>query len=171
MTQGSDTTTAGALTLLPGYEEWLARLTMTYESVAHCCTYRLGDRAQAEAVAVEVISGLLARPRVFRFFGLPFSGRVAHLAELGIAHAGEPRPAGCLAWADVDAELRHLAPEDQEAFVASCVEGCEGEVLASALGCDQAAAARRRDEALASVAAIARHALGAAAGPAAEGAP
>ena len=72
------------------YEAWLTRVEMTREAIANCCRFRLDhDVALAERVSVEVIAGLLARPRVFQYFGLPFSGRVAHLTEVGLARAQE----------------------------------------------------------------------------------
>src|SRR5258708_30851508 len=68
------------------YEAWLERLRMTYESVAHCCYYRLEhDRGAAERVSMRVIARLLAKPRVLQYHGPPFSGRVSHLGPVGIA--------------------------------------------------------------------------------------
>ena len=42
----------------------------------------------------DVVAGLIERPRVFKHFGLPFSGRVAHLAELAIVEARAGRSTG-----------------------------------------------------------------------------
>ena len=34
-----------------------------------------------------MVAGLIARPQVFRYFGLPYSGRIAKLAEARLAEA------------------------------------------------------------------------------------
>jgi hypothetical protein len=116
------------------YQAWLERLRMTYESVAHCCYYRLEhDRGAAERVSMRVIAGLLAKPRVLQYHGLPFSGRVSHLAQVGIAEwqRGEV-PAGST-W--------------EEIVVLTCVDGRDDTRLAAALGCDEPVAAARREAA------------------------
>jgi DNA-directed RNA polymerase specialized sigma24 family protein len=131
------------------YAAWLERVDMTRESIANCCVHRLqGDRAAAERVSIEVIGGLLARPRVFQYFGLPFSGRVAHLAELGLARARDgAAPAGC-SWTVLRAALAELPGEHRETVVLACVEGYDDAHLAEALGCDESAARERREAAL-----------------------
>lgn len=120
---------------------------MTYESVAHCCCYRLRSRGLAEQVSLSVIAGLIERPRVFRHFGLPFSGRVAHLTELGLAAAqSETGIASRGDWAGLRMRLLDVAPERQRVFVLACVEGYQGAELAIALACDLDTAIARRDE-------------------------
>jgi hypothetical protein len=135
--------------LLPEYADWLSRLQMTRESVAYCCFHRLGrDSALAERVSVEVAAGLLARPKVFQYYGLPFSGRIAHLTEMGIARATAGRPGGRCTWTVVHEALAALTLEQQEVVVQICVEGCDDDALAAVLGCDEAEAQRRREDAL-----------------------
>ncbi len=136
--------------LLPEYAAWLQRLDMTRESIAICCRRPLGGhRALAERVGVEVVAGLLARPRVFQFFGLPYSGRVAHLAEVAMARSGHRPPDGGLDWAALHRELTRAPVVTQETVVLCCVEGHDDATLAAALGCDEASARDRRDRALA----------------------
>lgn len=133
--------------LLPAYAEWLERVEMTRESIGYCCFHRLNrDRALAERVSVGVVAGLLARPLVFQYFGLPFSGRVAHLAEQGIARAAQGMRDQVCAWEVLRGELLTLAPQEQEVVVYACVEGYDDPELAAALHCDEESARRRRDE-------------------------
>lgn len=142
-------TTRASAELLPGFEEWLARLEMTRESIGYCCLHRLaGDRAAAERVSVEVVAGLLARPRVFQYFGLPFSGRVAHLAERGIAGALGGASQSTCTWESLRDELVRLSPAEQQVLVLTCVEGYDDARLAASLQTDEASAARRREAVL-----------------------
>lgn len=126
------------------YAEWLTRVETTYQAVSYTCRVRLGNAAAGEAVAVRVAEGLLARPRVFRHWGLPFSGRIATLAEDAIAAVARGDPAPSRSWADIRAELAALGAHEQQAVVLVCVEGCTDAELAEALGCDTDAAGARR---------------------------
>ncbi|HUR85475.1 MAG TPA: hypothetical protein VMY78_09030 [Solirubrobacteraceae bacterium] len=136
--------------LLPEYADWLNRVRMTRESVAYCCFHRLQRNAElAERVSVEVAAGLLARPKIFQYYGLPFSGRVAHLTEMAIARATEDIPGGACTWPMLEQALAALPAEQQEVVVQLCVEGCDDADLATALGCEESEAQRRRDESLA----------------------
>ncbi len=139
-------TTESEQSLLPGYEEWLERLSATYNSVAHCCRYRLQDRAAAESVSMEVVAEMLARPKVFRFFGLPFSGQLAKLAEPRIARVQRGTTmGGSMEWQEFLVRLRDVSKEHQEVFLLTCIEGYTDREVAVALGCDEDAARLRRE--------------------------
>jgi DNA-directed RNA polymerase specialized sigma24 family protein len=132
--------------LLPGYEEWLERLSATYKSVAHCCRYRLQDRAAAESISMEVVAEMLARPKVFRYFGLPFSGQLATLAEPRIARVRQGIPiGGSMDWQELLVRLHSVSKEHQEVFLLTCIEGYTDPEVAVALGCDEDAARLRRE--------------------------
>lgn len=133
--------------LLPGYEEWLERLSATYSSVAYCCFHRLRDREAAECVSVEVVAEMLARPKVFRYFGLPFSGQIARLAEPRIAQARQETTVvdGDSVWQELLTNLRDVSEEHQEVFVLTCIEGYSDLEVAGALGCDEDTARLRRE--------------------------
>ncbi len=132
--------------LLPGYKEWLERLSATYRSVAYCCFHRLRDREAAERVSVEVVAEMLARPKVFRYFGLPFSGQIGRLAEPRIARARQGTTAGGdSGWQELLISLRNVPKEHQTVFVQTCVEGYTDSEIAVALGCDEATARLRRE--------------------------
>lgn len=132
--------------LLPGYEEWLERLSATYGSVAHCCRYRLQDRAAAERVSMEVVAEMLARPKVFRYFGLPFSGQLATLAEPRIARIQQGMAmGGNMDWQELLVRLRSIPKERQEVFLLTCIEGYTDPDVAVALGCDEDVARLRRE--------------------------
>jgi hypothetical protein len=130
--------------LLPEYAEWLDRVTATYEAVSYTCRIRLGDARAGEAVAVRVATGLVARPTVFRHWGLPFSGRIAKLAEDAIADAVPGRGGDPGAWARFRRALASVPAEAQTTFVLTCVEGLGDEQVAQRCGCDAETAGRRR---------------------------
>jgi hypothetical protein len=133
--------------LLPGYEKWLERLTATYNAVAYCCSHRLRDRKAAECVSAEVVAEMLARPKVFGYYGLPFSGQIGRLAEPRITRArqGMPVVADDSGWEELLGRLRGLPREHQEVFVLTCLEGCTDPEVAGALGCDEDTARLRRE--------------------------
>ena len=133
--------------LLPGYEEWLKRLSATYRSVAYCCFHRLRDREAAERVSVEVVAEMLARPKVFRYFGLPFSGQIGRLAEPRIARAGQRTTvAGSdSSWQELLIRLRSVPKEHQAVFVLTYIKGYTGPELAVALDCQEDTAELRRE--------------------------
>ena len=136
--------------LLPGYEEWLERLTATYNAVAYCCRHRLRDHEAAERVSAEVVAEMLARPKVFGYYGLPYSGQIGRLAEPRITRArqGTPVVTGDSGWEELLGRLRGLPKEHQEVFVLTCLEGCTDPEVASALGCDEDTARLRREDAM-----------------------
>jgi hypothetical protein len=133
----------GDTEMAAGYEEWLTRMSMTYDAVVYCCRYRLGDERQAAEVGLAVAQGLLAKPRVFKYFGLPYSARVARLAERKIAEirsASTSRTAAApvtgspaASWVLVVNRLRRLPKPLQEIFVLCCVEGWEISSVAGAV--------------------------------------
>lgn len=131
--------------LLPGYEEWLERLSATYEAVAYCCFHRLKDRASAERVSVEVVAEMLARPKVFQYFGLPFSGQIGRLTEPRISRARQGDVGSGASWQQLRVGLLEVPLEQQGAFVLTCIEGCSDAEIAAALGCDEETAKRRRE--------------------------
>ena len=136
--------------LLPGYEEWLNRLSATYNAVAYCCQHRLRNREAAECVSAEVVAEMLARPKVFGYYGLPFSGQIGRLAEPRISRArgGTPMVVGDVGWEGLLARLRNVSIEHQEVFVLTCIEGYSDPEIAGALGCDEDTAKLRREDAL-----------------------
>jgi DNA-directed RNA polymerase specialized sigma24 family protein len=86
---------------------------------------------------------------VFRHWGLPYSGRIAKLAEAGIADARAGRAVGGGSWPVFRAALAAVPAEHQVCLVATCVEGLGDDALAEVWGCDTAAAGARRAETLA----------------------
>ncbi|NMO90841.1 hypothetical protein [Actinomycetospora sp. TBRC 11914] len=141
--------------LLPEYARWLDRLTATYEAIAYTCRVRLGDRATADAVAVRVAAGLVARPAVFRHWGLPYSGRIARLAEDAIADARAGRLDRGGSWPALHRALAEVPVDIQTTFVLTCVDGLPDEEVAAHCGCDPATAGRRRTDAVEHVRAVA----------------
>ena len=135
--------------LLPEYEEWLQRLSATYRSVAYCCFHRLRDREAAERVSIEVVAEMLARPKVFRYFGLPFSGQIGRLAEPRIVRARQGTTmvggGGDASWQELVVRLRGLPEEHQAVFVLTCIEGHADPEVAIALGCNEDTARLRRE--------------------------
>lgn len=132
--------------LRPDYRTWLERVRATYVSVAYTCGYRLHDPELGERVGATVVAGLVARPGVFRYQGLPFGGRLATLAEAGLAEAraGRLPPS---AWPRLYEELGQVPPSLQHAFVLSCVDGLDLADIATLLGCGEESARSRCAEA------------------------
>lgn len=141
------------------FGQWLDRVRATFRAVRYTCTHRLLDPALAEQVSVQVVAGLVARPGVFRYFGLPFSGRIARLAEARIAEADAGELATVCPWAELRERLVRLPEVHREVLVVTCVRGSGVETLAAALECDEAAAERRHEEMLAFMHELARPGL------------
>lgn len=136
-------------TLAEDYSAWLERVRATFEAVQYICVHRLVDRRLAEPVAVQVAAGLLSRPGVFRYFGLPFSGRIARLAEARIAEADAGELAPVCGWEELRERLERLPAEHRDVLVVTCVHGEDVEALAAGLGCDEVTAQRRHEAMLA----------------------
>lgn len=130
------------------YEEWLDRVRSTYEAVSFTCLHRLGDRRLADRVSAQVVAGMIAKPGVFRFFGLPYSARIGHLAEdrIAAARAGQSRPT--TEWSDLLQNLRELPQQQRRVFVLSCVRGHGPQEIAEELGVSVIAARELRDDVL-----------------------
>ncbi len=123
------------------WDAWRERVRATYEAVAYTCAHRLADATLAEPVAVQVVAGLIARPQVFRYFGLPYSGRIAKLAEARLAEAAAGELAAVCGWAYLSERLDTVPRAHRDALVVTCVRGEDDATLAAAWGCDEAAAA------------------------------
>ncbi|GLZ48879.1 hypothetical protein Acsp06_50640 [Actinomycetospora sp. NBRC 106375] len=135
------------------FAEWVRRVATTHDAVAYTCRVRLGDAAAGEAVAAHVVAGLVARPAVFRYWGLPFSGRIARLAEEAIAAVGtgtlSPPP-----WPALRRELEALPADVQQVLVWICVDGWSDAELAAALGCGESEAGVHRERTVARLRAL-----------------
>jgi hypothetical protein len=137
--------TALQTSLAEEFDDWLERVRATHGAVLFTCTSRLrGDRAAATQVAVQVMAGLLSKPSVFRYFGLPYSGRIARLAENLLAQANSGTLAHVCAWSDLYALLERLAPPHRDVLVLTCVRGLDLSALADHLGSTEELAARRQ---------------------------
>ena len=135
-------------TLRPEYRHWLERLRATYEAVGYTCGHRLHDRELGTQVGAAVVAGLVSRPGVFRYQGLPFSGRIATLASTRCASASEGRLPSVPDWCDLWAALTRVPPEVQDAFVLSCVHGQDVAEISANLGCSEDSARSRCADAL-----------------------
>lgn len=118
------------------YLAWILRLNDTRDSVRYMVTHRLEDRAVAEAVAVQVVVSMLARPRVFRCQGLPYAGRIAAPAEPLIADPdGDWRAQQC-SWEELAGRLFEMPTDLRNVHVAAHVHGLSAAEIGSALGVD-----------------------------------
>ncbi|HEX4392079.1 MAG TPA: hypothetical protein VH084_11135 [Mycobacterium sp.] len=126
------------------FDRWLERVHATHAAVLFTCTSRLrGDRTAAAQVAVQVLAGLVSRPSIFRYFGLPFSGRIARLAETRLAEAAAGELATVCGWQQLWERLESIPEGHREILVATCVRGDDMATLATGLLCDGDAAASR----------------------------
>jgi hypothetical protein len=122
------------------FAAWLDRVSATFAAVRYTCSHRLAEPALAEQVGVQVVAGMVARPAVFRYFGLPFSGRIARLAEARIAEADAGELATVCGWTGIWERLVALPDEHRVTLVVTCVRGGDLGDLAVALACDEAGA-------------------------------
>jgi hypothetical protein len=143
------------------WDAWRERVRATYEAVAYTCAHRLADPALAGPVAVQVVAGLIARPQVFRYFGLPYSGRIAKLAEARLAEAAAGELAAVCGWAQLCDRLDAVPRAHREALVVTCVRGDDDAALAAAWGSDEATAAAGHAAMLAFLRELARPGLAA----------
>lgn len=126
------------------YAAWLERLRATYDAVRFTCWHRIGDDNLGAQVAVHVVAGLIASPRVFRYQGLPFSGRVGTLAEPLIAEALAGQLAPARSFEGLRDALIALPPLMQQVLVLSCVHGRDDARVGTLLGCPELEAAGLR---------------------------
>ena len=141
------------------WDEWLERVHATFQAVRYTCTHRLTDPTLAEPVAVAVAAGLVSRPSVFRYFGLPYSGRIAKLAETLIAEADAGELAPVCGWPELSGRLERMPRRHRDVLVVTCVRGADTDALAEALGCDPASAEAGRLAMLAFMRELARPGL------------
>jgi hypothetical protein len=141
------------------WAEWLDRVRATYEAVAYTCAHRLDDPALAPPLAVQVVAGLVARPAVFRYFGLPYSGRIAKLAEAGLAKAAVGELATVCSWGELRERLATMPRPHRDAFVVMCVRGDDVDALATVFGGEVAEAEAGHAAMLAYVRELARPGL------------
>ncbi len=126
------------------FAQWLDRVRATFEAVEYTVSHRLANPGLAAQVAVQVAAGLVSRPMVFRFQGLPYSGRLARLAETRIAEADAGTLATVCGWAELYARLGAVSAEHRDVLVRVCVRGEDLGTLAAGLDCDEAVATARR---------------------------
>lgn len=134
---------AGTMDLETEYLAWLDRVRSTFEAVQFTCTHRLVDPRLAEQVSVQVVAGMVSRPGVFRYFGLPYSGRIGRLAEARIVEADTGTLATVCGWTELRERLAAIPTEHREVLVVTCVRGGDVEALAAELACDETVAQRR----------------------------
>ncbi len=143
------------------FAEWLERVRATFEAVRYTCAHRLADPTLAEQVSVQVVAGMVSRPGVFRYFGLPYSGRIAKLAEARLAEADAGELVTVCGWPELLGRLVNLPDEHREALVVMCVRGADVESLAAVLCCDEVSAERRHEAMLLFMGELARPGLAA----------
>ncbi len=141
------------------FAEWLERVRATFEAVQYTCAHRLADPTLAEQVSVQVVAGMVSRPAVFRYFGLPYSGRIARLAEARLAEADAGDLATVCSWSELLGQLVNLPEQHREPLVVMCVRGDGVESLAAVLACDEASAASRHEAMLLHMGELARPGL------------
>lgn len=136
------------------YDEWLERVRTTYESVEFTCRHRLRDPALAHTVSMYVLAGMLARPGIFRHYGLPYSGRIAHLAEERIAAAEHSPVADMPDWRQVRTWLQDVPDDARRMFVLTHVHGNDTARIALLLDAPIDRVEQQRDDATSMITAI-----------------
>jgi DNA-directed RNA polymerase specialized sigma24 family protein len=87
---------------------------------------------------------MISRPTVFRYFGLPYSGRIARLAEARLAEAEAGTLSQTCEWQQLEARLLAVPADHRKILLSVCVRGADISSLARELGCDEQAAHARR---------------------------
>lgn len=127
-----------AAELAEEFEGWVRRLEMTYRAVRYTCGHRLGDLDAGGRISAHVVASMLAKPNVFRYSGLPFSGRIARVAEpMLLAAAADPAsfdPGPPTTWAQIEDGVRALPTAARHAFVGLIVLDSTEDDLAAVLG-------------------------------------
>ena len=133
------------------FDQWLGRLTDTHDALAYTCTYRIGDAVLAREVSFRIMSALVGKPQVFRHYGLPYSGRIARLAEPLIASAqrGDLVAGPSTQWEELFQDLLTMPAEIRQVLIVGYVLGNKGETLGALLECDGVTADRRRESVVA----------------------
>lgn len=139
-----DVTAVDATVIDAEFTKWVQRLRSTHRAVAFTCKHRLAEPEHAEPLAVRVVAGLLARPTVFQYFGLPFSGRIASIAERLIADAEAGNPPGPADWSELENRVLSLPYHHRAVLVSVCLNGDGVDTLAARLRCGTEEANRRR---------------------------
>lgn len=75
---------------------------------------------------------------MLRYFGLPFSGRIARLAETMLAEAAAGERTTVCAWAQLRERLDAVPDAHRDALVVTCVRGEDVSALAAVWSCDDA---------------------------------
>lgn len=130
------------------YAQWIDRLRATAQSVAFCCAYQLADRSLADAVGARVVAGLIGRPGIFKYSGLPYSGRVARHTERGIELARSGALIGGLTWDRLERRLQAVDHEHRALMIHAWVDDRPDQELATVLGCEQSEAVARKERSL-----------------------
>ena len=112
------------------FGHWVARLADTHDSVRFTVGHRLRDWRRADTVAVRVVIEMLHRPKVFRYQGLPYAGRIATLAERFIA--SQQRDEDIPEWSVLVDYLDRMPPHLRAVHVAAYVHGLDDGTIASA---------------------------------------
>lgn len=115
------------------FEHWLNRVRDTHDSVRFTVGHRLRDWERAETVSVEVVVAMLKRPRVFRYQGLPYSGRIGTVAETILA-TDVDKKLSQPDWPTLVDYLLAMPLNLQPVHVAAFVHGLSDEQIADAIG-------------------------------------
>lgn len=128
------------------FQHWLDRVRDTHDAVRFTVGHRLhGDWERAEAVSIQVVVEMLAKPRVFRYQGLPYSGRIGAVAESILAGPAE-RAAELPDWPTLTSYLEQMSPQLRPVLIGAFVDGLDDEHISSQIGMPTAIVVTMRKE-------------------------
>ncbi|MEU3476443.1 MULTISPECIES: hypothetical protein [Williamsia] len=129
------------------FQHWLDRVRDTHDAVRFTVGHRLhGDWERAEAVSIEVIVRMLTKPKVFRYQGLPYSGRIGSVAESILAAPATDTPPELPDWLTLTSYLEQMSPQLRPVLVGAFVDGLDDEHISAEVGLPTAIVLTMRKE-------------------------
>lgn len=128
-----------------GFYPWLSRVADTHDSVRYTVEHRVKDWRRAESVSVGVVLEMLKRPKVFRYQGLPYSGRIGSVAELLLAAPPSKRELAQPDWPTLVDYLNDMTTLQRAILVAFFVDNVEPSEVAASLAITSDAVVAARD--------------------------
>lgn len=114
------------------YDAWVQRVRDTHDAVRFTVAHRIKNWDRAENVAVHVVVAMLARPKVFRYQGLPYAGRIGSTAESILARPAD-QPLDAENFTTLVQYLESMPATLRPILVAAFVHGLtDGEIASAA---------------------------------------
>nr|WP_218681403.1 hypothetical protein [Rhodococcus qingshengii] len=128
-----------------GFYTWLSRVADTHDSVRYTVEHRIQDWRRAESVSVGVVLEMLKRPKIFRYQGLPYAGRIGSVAEFLLAAPPSDDELAQPDWPTLVDYLNEMTIMQRTILVACFVDDVDHADVAAAMAISRDAAIVARD--------------------------